>query len=132
MRVRAFPIWSAVTLDTHADTALLVKLAGLAERFSPSVAIDDPHGLLIDITGCAHLFGGEVGLRARLCWLLRQLGFAVRATVAATPDAARALARFSQHQDRRTGHRGSAGPAACLLPHLAWRTRPRVRSRAPD
>lgn len=89
-----FPDVAAVGVNEAADAALLAKLAGLAERFSPSVALDEPHGLLIDITGCAHLFGGEVGLRARLCWLYRQLGLGVRATVAGTPDAARAIARF--------------------------------------
>ncbi len=91
-----FPDLMAVAVDEHADSALLAKLAGLAERFSPCVALDDPHGLILDTTGCAHLFGGEVGLRAKLCHLYRQLGLNVRATVAATPDAARALARFSR------------------------------------
>lgn len=91
-----FPDLMAVAVDEHADSALLAKLAGLAERFSPCVALDNPHGLILDTTGCAHLFGGEVGLRAKLCHLYRQLGFSVRATVAATPDAARALARFSR------------------------------------
>ena len=35
-------------------------LAGLAEwciRYTPSVAADPPDGLLLDVTGCAHLWG---------------------------------------------------------------------------
>jgi len=91
-----FPELAAVAADPQADDTLLTRLARLAERFSPSVAVDAPHGLLLDITGCAHLFGGEVGLRARLCWLYRRLGFALSATIAGTPDAARALARFGR------------------------------------
>ena len=37
-------------------------LKGLAEwciRFTPAVAIDSPDGLILDVTGCAHLWGGE-------------------------------------------------------------------------
>ena len=37
-------------------------LKGLAEwciRYTPAVAIDPPDGLILDVTGCAHLWGGE-------------------------------------------------------------------------
>ncbi len=87
---------AAVPADHHADALLLDKLAGLAERFTPSVALDPPYGLLLDIGGSAHLFGGEAGARAQVRGLLRRLGFGVRAAVAGTPDAARALARYGR------------------------------------
>ena len=40
---------------------LLEKIADWCDRFTPLVAFDPPHGLVLDITGCAHLFGGEPG-----------------------------------------------------------------------
>jgi protein ImuB len=83
--------------DRTADDGFLQRLAGLCDRFTPVVALDPPHGLLLDISGCTHLFGGEAALRGRIRdWLVRQ-GLAVRASVAGTPDTARALARFSDH-----------------------------------
>jgi protein ImuB len=78
----------------RADAAFLIRLTGLCERFTPSVALDPPDGLLLDITGCAHLFGGEAGLRAKLRGRFSRLDLSVHDRVADTPDAARALARF--------------------------------------
>ncbi len=37
----------------------LNAIADWCDRFTPLVALDPPHGLFLDITGCAHLFGGE-------------------------------------------------------------------------
>jgi protein ImuB len=77
-----------------ADADFLTWLACLCERFTPLVALALPDGLLLDITGCAHLFGDEAGLRAALLGRLARLGFSLRDRIAGTPDAARALARF--------------------------------------
>lgn len=82
--------------DALADAEFIGRLADLCDRFSPMVARDPPDGLLLDITGCAHLFGTEADLRAQLLARLQGLGLHVRASIAGTPDAARALARFSQ------------------------------------
>ncbi|HVU41273.1 MAG TPA: DNA polymerase Y family protein, partial [Xanthobacteraceae bacterium] len=51
--------------DPAADTMLLEAIADWAERYTPLVGHDD-RGLLLDITGCAHLFGGEQALLADL------------------------------------------------------------------
>ncbi len=82
--------------DPVEDAGLLERLADDCERFSPVVVCDAPDGLLLDITGCAHLFGGERELRESLCRRMVRTGFHVRATVAGTPDAARALVRFAR------------------------------------
>lgn len=82
--------------NPFADLRLLERMGFLCDRLSPQVALDPPHGLLIDITGCAHLFGGEEGLRARALRLAASLGLSARGVIAGTPDAAAALARFSQ------------------------------------
>ena len=80
------------------DAALMTRLARLCGSYTPSVAIDPPHaalhGLVLDITGCAHLHGGEPAMAAALVQRLRKLGLTARAALGDTPDAARALARF--------------------------------------
>lgn len=83
-------------LDPAADVRLLERLADDADRWSPMVALDPPHGLMLDITGGAHLFGGEAALRRQAVGRLKRLGLSARAAIAGTPEAARALARFSR------------------------------------
>ena len=79
--------------DAVADTEALNHIADWCDRFTPLVALDLPHGLLLDITGCAHLFGGEALLLQTLCGALQRQGFVVTAAIAGTPVCARALAR---------------------------------------
>ncbi|MCC7268176.1 MAG: DNA polymerase Y family protein [Caulobacteraceae bacterium] len=83
-------------LDPHADARLMERLADDADRWSPMVALDPPHGLMLDITGGAHLFGGEAALRGHVIQRMRCLGLSARAAVAGTPECARALARFGR------------------------------------
>jgi protein ImuB len=82
--------------DAHADAVLLERLAEDCDRFTPVVVIDAPDGLLLDITGCEHLFDDEAGLRRALGRRFARAGLQVRASLAGAPDAARALARFSR------------------------------------
>ncbi|TPE60617.1 DNA polymerase Y family protein [Sandaracinobacter neustonicus] len=79
--------------DPAADTRLLLRLSDMALRWSPIVQPDPPDGLLIDISGCTHLFGGEDALAADATALLGR-HLSVRHTIASTPSAAHALARF--------------------------------------
>ena len=53
--------------DDVADAQTLNDIADWCDRFTPLVALDPPHGLFLDITGCAHLFGGEAALLQTLC-----------------------------------------------------------------
>ncbi len=72
-------------------------------RYTPLVAIDPPDGILLDIGGCAHLFGGEAALRDDLLARMTRSGFAARAAIAATIGTAWAAARFGDcghHPDR--------------------------------
>lgn len=79
------------------DAAYLDDLADLTQAFTPSIALDLPDGLVLDITGCAHLFQGEHKMAARLGNTMREAGVSVlKLAVAPTPDMARALARFSR------------------------------------
>lgn len=76
------------------DEKKLQSLARWALRFSPVVAADPPDGLLIDIEGCEHLYGGEHRLVEKLTTSLERLGLSARIAVAPTPGCARAVARF--------------------------------------
>ncbi|MBB5686792.1 protein ImuB [Sphingobium boeckii] len=80
--------------DPYADMDWLERLADGCIRYTPSVALDPPEGLVLDIAGCAHLFGGETEMVRMIEARLEAAGMQVRAACADAPDAAHALARF--------------------------------------
>jgi protein ImuB len=80
------------------DTAALRRLAGWCLRYAPLAAAAPPDGVWIDVTGSAHLQGGETRLLRDLVSRLLVQGFAARAAVADTPGAAHALARFGAQE----------------------------------
>jgi protein ImuB len=81
--------------DPQGEAAFLTHLRRWAGKFSPWVAEEAPEGLIIDLTGCSHLFGGEEALLAQVEGDCAALGLSVRAGVGDTPGAAWALARFA-------------------------------------
>ncbi len=83
--------------NPEADLAFLERLALWATRFTPLAAIDPPDGLVLDVTGCTDLFGGEATLLARVTGHLDRGGIAVQGVVAGIVDAAVALARAGHH-----------------------------------
>ena len=95
--------------DIEADARALSALAVWAERWSPSVSIDPAgeglEGLFLDVTGAAHLFGGEAALLAQIRERLAEAGAPARVAMAPTPGAAWALARWG-------GDGGQAAPIA--------------------
>jgi protein ImuB len=86
------PALHAVEEDAGADAALLEKIADGCLRYTPLVACDPPDGLLLDITGCAHLYGGEEALAADLGRRVAQAGFTYRIAIAGSIGAAHAAA----------------------------------------
>lgn len=80
--------------EPQADADALLALADWCERFSPAVAPDPPAGLFLDITGAAHLWGGEAAMMDDLLARLAANGLPAQAAIAPTPGAAWALARF--------------------------------------
>ncbi len=86
----------SVEADPEADQRQIERLAAFCDRFTPLVALDPPHGLMLDVTGCAHLFGGEAALLALIGKRLEAGGLAYRASIAGTPEAAHALAHFTK------------------------------------
>jgi protein ImuB len=81
--------------DTAGDAAWLKRL-GLfaARRWTPRAAVSGADGLWLDLTGVAHLFGGEAQMCRRILAFCRRLGFTARIAVAGSLGAAHALARF--------------------------------------
>ena len=59
------PAIAVAQADERADFALLEAVADWCDRYTPLVGLDPPDGLLLDVTGCAHLFGGETALAAK-------------------------------------------------------------------
>ncbi len=78
------------------DAAALRRLAEWCGRYSPWTAPDGADGVRIEITGSAHLWGGEAALAADLAARLGRQGIACHIAIADTLGAAWALARFAQ------------------------------------
>jgi len=90
------PNIEAVAEDTGADADLLESIADWCLRYTPLAACDAPDGLLLDISGCAHLYGGEHGLIADLSKRLENAGFAYSLAIAGTIGAAWAAAHYGE------------------------------------
>jgi protein ImuB len=86
-------------VDERADARTLRRLAAWCRRYSPWTAAlgDYGPGIWLDITGCAHLFGGEESLCRAVVADLARVGFTARAGLAGTPGAAYALARYGRN-----------------------------------
>lgn len=108
--VQFYP-WTAT-----ADRQMLTDLAEEVRAFAPVIGLDElpvPDCLLLDITGCGPLFGGEVALAEQLVRRLRIMGIQPRAAISDTVATAWAVA----HADQRI---------------TAIRRRQRQRRSAPD
>jgi protein ImuB len=108
-----------------ADFRALGRLARWAERYTPWTQIDHGDegagaGLWLDVTGCAHLFGGEAALLRDLLTRLGRQGFVACAGLADTPGAAWALARYGA-EGNRIAPEGALREALASLPVAALR-----------
>jgi protein ImuB len=73
----------------------LRTLAIWCQRFTPFTGIDFPDGILLDISGCSHLWGGELPYQQHILQRLREGGIWSIGAIADTIGAAWALARFA-------------------------------------
>ena len=93
-------------LDPAADRNALDALATWCTRYTPLVALDPASiatagtsgdgGLWLDVTGCSHLFGGEVEMLKDLATRLAGLGWTARMALTDTPGSAWAIARHGK------------------------------------
>ncbi|MFI5408934.1 Y-family DNA polymerase [Kaistia sp. UC242_56] len=79
--------------DPAADEALMERIADWCDRYTPLVARHGERGLMLDITGVAHLFQGEAALLEDLLTRLAGFGLTAHGAIAGAPATARALAR---------------------------------------
>jgi protein ImuB len=98
----------SATAEPEEEARALKALALWFERFSPLVASDGADGLLIDMTGGVHLFGGEAALLAEIERRLEAAAIPARAALADTPGAAWALARFGEQRIAAPGETRAA------------------------
>jgi len=80
----------------EADDRFLLVLRRWATRYCPWVGLEGTDGLVLDVTGSAHLFGGEAAMLADMRQRLMRGGFGVRIGVADTRGGAWALARHGE------------------------------------
>ncbi len=80
--------------DDHADQDWLERLCDGCARYTPLASLDPPDGLMLDISGCAHLWGGEAALADDIGDRLDRAGMRARLAFARTAEAAHALARY--------------------------------------
>lgn len=84
--------------DHAAEARMLARIVAGCVRYTPMAAPEPPDGAILDITGCAHAFGGARNLETDLRERLGAGGITAFSALGDTPEQARALARF--------GHRG--------------------------
>ena len=84
--------------DPRAEAATVTHIVDWCRRFTPLSASDGDDGVLLDITGVAHLFDGEAKLLNLLEGGLARQGFSSFGAIASTPEAAWALARFAKQK----------------------------------
>ncbi len=112
----AYPALRTRPAEFTCDVAALVELARWAGRYGASRNTEGADGLWIDITGIAHLFGGEAALLSDLHQRLSAAGFSPRLGLADTAAAAWALARFGAEDAITIAPPGATKAALDALP----------------
>jgi len=110
------------------DRSRLWQLALWCLRYSPLVTARAPDDMFIDITGCAHLFGGEEVMMADLEKRLQQFGFTCRLGLADTMGAAWAASHYGAETKNLIPH-GKHLDFISSLPIAALRLSLDVQSR---
>jgi protein ImuB len=91
-----YPKLDVIEDDPVANRRFLEAIADWCDRYTPLVALDGVDGLFLDITGCAHLFGGETALLKDILARLFQMGLDARGAVSSSPGLSWAVSRFGQ------------------------------------
>lgn len=93
-----FPALRAIDDKPGLTSQLLQRIAEWCIRFTPGAAPDPPNGILLDATGCAHLWGGEEAYLQDITKRLAAKGYTTRIAMAGSIGSAWALARYGNNQ----------------------------------
>lgn len=106
--------------ETTRENAALESLACWAGRFSPTVSLASPAGLLLEIGGCLRLFGGVEAIVDAVLAGCAEQSYSTRWSVAPSPLGARWLAQAGASQTHQEVVTMQAALAAlpCAVP--AW------------
>ncbi len=113
------------------EEATLVDLQSLArwcEHYTPYTALDAPDGIFLNITGCAHLFGGERRMLEDIQSHLRSFFLQSRIASADSAGAAWAFARYG-NTPRAIIPPSAQAEALAKLPIAALRVDPIIAGR---
>src|SRR5215471_10597413 len=119
-----FPGLATAAAEPATDAASLRRFAEWCGRYSPWTAPDGTAGVKIEITGSAHLWGGETALAVDLMARLDRRHIAGRIAFADTLGAAWATARFAESKSPVILPPGDCRTALAPLPVEALRLDP--------
>jgi protein ImuB len=91
-----YPTLEVIDHEPGKAEELLNRMAEWCIRYTPIAAVDPPDGLILDITGCAHLWGNERAYLKEIAVKLRSAGYKVSVAIADTIGAAWAISRYGQ------------------------------------
>ncbi|MDQ3279418.1 MAG: DNA polymerase Y family protein [Bacteroidota bacterium] len=98
---------------------LLQRIAEWCIRFTPVAAPDEPEGVVLDATGCAHLWGSEAAYLGDISKRFNAKGYQIRIAMADSIGAAWAVARYAAVSG--VVEEGKQGEALLTLPPAALR-----------
>ncbi|RYY51707.1 MAG: DNA polymerase Y family protein, partial [Chitinophagaceae bacterium] len=114
-----FPELLVIKTEPGRLKKLLTALAEWSIGYTPFASIDLPDGLILDTTGCTHLWGGEARYLEHIQNKLKQYGYTVSTAIADTIGTAWAMARFGSSSVVKPGQQHKAllplPPAALRL-----------------
>ena len=113
------PELQAYDYDPEQQRKIISAIAEWCIRYTPFVSIDSGDGLILDVSGCAHLFGGEENYLTTIIQRMKTFGYDVRSAMADTIGTALAVCRFGKSGSIILS--GEEEKALSLLPPAALR-----------
>jgi protein ImuB len=90
------PELEVLDYDPEQPTILLMALAEWCIRYAPIVAVDLPNGLLLDVSGCTHLWGSEEAYLKTIHTRFKKIGYNTQLAISDTIGCSWAVCRFGK------------------------------------
>ncbi len=113
--------------DPEEPKKLLTALAEWCIRYAPFISVDLPDGIIMDVSGCPHLWNGEKEYIETIQKRFAEFGYTIRIAMADTIGTAWAVSRFGKSGSIITS--GAEKNSLLLLPPAALRLEPAVLER---